>query len=172
MSEQPQDPQADEYVGQTIGGYRVESLLGVGGMGRVYKAVAPDGSAGALELIKSALARDEIFRRRFLREARIAQQVKHPHLVPVLSTGEYEGVPYLAQRFVEGGSLERRLQERGRLAVDTAVRLCVEVARGLDALWAAGLVHRDVKPANILLDEHDTAHLTDFGLAKDRGGSV
>ncbi len=162
----------DRRIGTVVGGYRVIALLGMGGMGSVYEAIAPDGGRVALKLAKEDYARDEIFRRRFNREARIAQLVKHPHVVPVLDTGEHDGIPYLTERFVEGGSLDERLKQAGRLEVAAAVRVCRQVASGLEALWAAGMIHRDVKPANILLDSSDDAHITDFGLAKDSQGSV
>jgi serine/threonine-protein kinase len=150
----------------------IDGLLGVGGMGQVYSAHGDDGTRVALKLVKADYARDDIFRRRFNREARIAQTVEHPHVVPVLDTGEHDGIPYMAQKFVDGGSLEDRLKQNGPLDLPTAVRLCTEVASGLEALWAAGMVHRDVKPANILLDETGTAYITDFGLAKDSQGSI
>jgi serine/threonine-protein kinase len=92
--------------------------------------------------------------------------------VPVLDAGEHEGLPYLAQRLIHGGSLDDKLERDGVLETDVAVRICTEVASGLDALHESGLFHRDVKPANILLDEGGTAFITDFGLAKDTQGSL
>jgi serine/threonine-protein kinase len=168
----PEQPQADEHVGHSIGPYRVESLLGVGGMGRVYKAVNPEGDEVALKLVKADLASDEIFRRRFDREVRIARTVVHLHVVPVIDSGEHEGIPYMAQKYVGNGTLEDLVKREQSLDLDTAVKICNQVAAGLDALCAAGLVHRDVKPANILLDADGTAFITDFGLAKDSQGSV
>jgi serine/threonine protein kinase len=162
---------SDPLIGVTVGRYRIESLLEVGGMGRVYRALGPEGELVALKLVRSDLAEDSVFRKRFEREARIAQQVKNPHVVPVLDTGEHEGVPYLSQRFIEGGSLEQKLKREGRLDVPTTLELCTEVADGLDALFAGGMVHRDVKPANVLLDLDGTALITDFGLAKDNEGT-
>jgi serine/threonine protein kinase len=163
---EPGREQPDPLLGTTVGRYRIEAVLGVGGMGRVYRAVAPDGELVALKLVKSDLAQDSVFRRRFEREARIAQTVENPHVVPVLDTGEHEGVPYLSQRFIVGGSLEQKLEREGRLTIADALAICAQVADGLDALFAAGMVHRDVKPANVLLEE-GVAYITDFGLAKD-----
>jgi serine/threonine protein kinase len=163
----------DPWIGTKIDEYQVDDLLGEGGMGKVYTATAADGTRVALKLVKGDFARDDTFRRRFSREARIAQTVKHPNVVPVLATGEHEGHPYMAQRFIEGRSLDERLKQDGPLDVPTAIRISSDVAAGLEALWAAGMVHRDVKPANILLDAGDrTAYITDFGLAKDTQGSM
>jgi serine/threonine protein kinase len=171
MSEEAQGGEPDPLIGATVGSYRVEELLGVGGMGRVYRAVDSDGQPVALKLVRGDIAEDSIFRLRFEREARIAQQVKNPHVVPVLETGEHEGVPYLSQRFIEGGNLEEKLKREGKLDVPTTLLMCAQVADGLDALFAAGMVHRDVKPANVLLDLDGTALITDFGLAKDNEGT-
>jgi serine/threonine protein kinase len=162
----------DPRVGTQIDGYRIEGVLGEGGMGKVYSATAPDGGRVALKVVKDDYARDETFRRRFSREARIAQTVKHPNVVPVVATGEFHGVPYLAARLIEGRSLEEALKQEGPLDLDTAVRMCADVAAGLEALWAAGMVHRDVKPGNILLDTEGRGYITDFGLAKDTQGSL
>jgi serine/threonine protein kinase len=166
------EPPTENLEGQSIGPWRIQAPLAVGGMGRVYKAQGPGGEAVALKLIKPELARDLIFRKRFDREARIAERVKHPHLVPVLDAGEHGGVPYLAQQFIGGGSLAEKIEKDGPLDLDTLVRVCREVAGGLDALHEHALFHRDVKPANILLDEGGVAYLTDFGLAKDTQGSL
>jgi serine/threonine-protein kinase len=162
----------DPLLQTRVGEYLVERLLGEGGMGKVYFATAPDGTRVALKLVKEDYARDETFRRRFFREARIAQTVKHPNVVPVLATGEHQGRPYMAQRFIEGPALDEKLKQQGSLDFVTALRICGDVAAGLEALWAAGMVHRDVKPANILLDESGQAYITDFGLAKDTQGSL
>jgi serine/threonine protein kinase len=171
MSDGAQGGEPDPLIGKSVGSYQVQELLGIGGMGRVYRAVGADGTLVALKLVRSDIAEDSIFRKRFEREARIAQQVKNPHVVPVLDTGEHEGIPYLSQRFVEGGSLEQKLEQEGRLDVSTTLELCAQVADGLDALFAGGMVHRDVKPANVLLDMQGTALITDFGLAKDSQGT-
>jgi serine/threonine protein kinase len=168
---------SDPRIGSQIGEYSVDAVIGEGGMGKVYTATGPDGGKVALKLVKDDYARDETFRRRFYREARIAQTVQHPNVVPVLDTGEHEGLPYMAQRYIEGPggqgmSLDDKLKRDGPLDVQTAVQICTDVAAGLEALWAAGMVHRDVKPANILLDESGRAYITDFGLAKDTQGSL
>jgi serine/threonine protein kinase len=172
MSYTTRDRSPESRIGSKVGQYRIESVLGVGGMGIVYRATGPDNKPVAVKLIKEDFARDETFRRRFSREARIAQTVGNPHVVPVLDTGEHDGLPYLAALFIEGGSLERKLKREGRLDVPTAVRICAQVADGLKALWEAGMVHRDIKPGNILLDFADNAYITDFGLVKDSRGTA
>jgi serine/threonine protein kinase len=146
-------------------------MIAQGGMGRVYRASGPFGEEVALKLLKADLARDEVVRRRFDREARIAQRIVHGHVVPVLDVGEHEGTPYLAQAFVRGGSLADKIEKLGQLTIPDALTMCVEVGGGLNAIHEVGLVHRDVKPANILLDEQGVCYITDFGLAKDSQGS-
>ena len=162
----------ESQVGQSVGPYLIESVLGVGGMGHVYLATGPDGQSVALKVVKADLARDDTFRRRFDREARIAQQMRHPHVVPVLEKAEHDGLPYLVQRYISGGTLADVIEKRKTLDPGMAIEICDQVASGLDALHAQGLFHRDVKPANILLDEQGVAYITDFGLAKDSQGSL
>jgi len=153
--------------GDVVGGYRIRSFIAPGGMGSVYRATGPRGEDVALKMIKDSIARDATVRRRFAREARIAQRVDHPHVVPVLDVGDHEGVPYLAQCYLRGGTIGEKVEREGPLAPAFAVRVCEQVASGLDALHDGGMIHRDVKPANILLDDRGDAHITDFGLAKD-----
>lgn len=164
---------ATEYKpGEAVGPYRLEELIGEGGMGLVFRASTHAGETVALKLVKADLARDSVFRRRFEREAQTAARVEHPNVVPVLDTGEQDGIPYMAQRFIAGGSLEDRLKRDGPLPLAFVLDVCTQVAEGLDAMHAEGLIHRDVKPGNILLDEEETAYITDFGLMKDRDASV
>jgi serine/threonine protein kinase len=171
MTEYSNGPETDDRVPGRIGSYEIDHLLGEGGMGKVYRAHDAAGGAVALKVVKDDFARDPVFRRRFQREASIASKVRHANVVPVLSTGEDDGVPYMAQRYVEGISLDNKLRRDGPLMVADAVRMCMDVAAGLEALWLEDMVHRDVKPGNILLD-CDRAYITDFGLAKDNQGSV
>ena len=170
LDDQP-DGEPDPLIGTTVGGHHIESLLGVGGMGRVYTAVGDNGEDVALKLIREDLGKDEVFRRRFEREARVSQRITNPHVVPILDSGEHDGVPYLVQRLIRGGSLEQMLDREVRLELAVALRICGDVADGLDALFAGGLVHRDVKPGNVLLESDGRALITDFGLAKDSDGT-
>jgi serine/threonine-protein kinase len=163
---------AEPQPGDHVGPYRIESMLGEGGMGRVYRATGPDGEVIALKVVKAELAKDEVFRRRFEREAGTAARVSHSNVVPVVDTGEHDGIPYMAQKFITGGSLEDKIKREGRLSLADTVDICTQVADGLDALHAEGLIHRDVKPGNILLDGEGKAYITDFGLMKDREASV
>ncbi len=125
-------------TGDVVGAWTLGDQLGEGGMGRVFRATNPLGKEAAVKIVKADLARDTVFRRRFDREASIARRVDHPHVVPVIDKGEHEGIPYLAQVFVPGGSLEARIQARGKLPLDEAVRICTAVASGLDALHEQG----------------------------------
>jgi serine/threonine-protein kinase len=142
-------------------------------MGLVFRAVRePDGQVVALKVLRFQLSADETYRRRFVHEARAAQAVRHKHLVPILGAGEAEGRSYLAVGFVDGRTLEARLRTDGPLPVPDLVHVIAHVAAGLDALHQAGIVHRDVKPSNVLLDANGDAALTDFGLAKGRAYTV
>lgn len=136
-------------------------------MARVFLARhQSDGAVVALKLLKVDLTGNDVYRHRFRHEARSAARVRHQNLVAIVDAGELDGRPYIASTFVEGETLERRVAEQGPLALGDVVRLASEVAAGLDALHAAGIVHRDVKASNILLDATGKAMLTDFGLAR------
>jgi Protein kinase domain len=155
-------------VGETFAGYTIESLLGRGGMGAVYLATHQRlGRKVALKVIAPGLADDEDFRARFLRESQLVASLDHPNVIPIYDADQSDGVLYLAMRYVNGPSLRDRIRAEGRLAPEAALRIAEQIGGALDAAHAAGLVHRDVKPANILLAEPgDHAYLCDFGLAK------
>jgi serine/threonine-protein kinase len=153
--------------GDVIGRFVLAERLGEGGVGVVYRASdADDGGIVALKLLKAELSADAGFVNRFEREARIARTVQHRHLVPVVDAGQAGGVYYLAARFYPHGSLDDRLREGGPLPVDRILRLAAGVGQALDTLHQMGIVHRDVKPANVMLEEAGDGALTDFGLAK------
>jgi serine/threonine protein kinase len=159
--------------GAEFAGFRIERTLGHGGMGIVYLARETRlGRDVALKVIRTELAEDERFRARFREETRTAASIEHPRVVTVFGAGEREGLLFVSMRYVPGRDLGRLTAARGPLPADEAASLIAEVADGLDAVHAAGLVHRDVKPANVLVgepgpaDDGPAAFLTDFGLAK------
>jgi DNA-binding beta-propeller fold protein YncE len=161
-------------VGTQFAGYRIEGVVGRGGMGVVYRAteLALDRPV-ALKLIAPELAGDESFRERFLRESRIAASIDHAGILPVYAAGEADGELYLATRFVPGTDL-RSLIDDGPLPGQRAIGLVGQVADALDAAHERGLVHRDVKPGNVLVDPADHCYLCDFGLTTQRvdGGTT
>ena len=155
-------------TGHSLGYYHLLAELGGGGMATVYRAYdTRTGRLVALKLLLPHLWHDREFVERFRREARNAAALRHPNIVPVYESGIVEGYPYLAMAYVEGGSLaERLLWQRGPLPLDRAADVLTQVAAALDYAHAQGLVHRDVKPSNVLLARDGQALLTDFGIAK------
>jgi Protein kinase domain len=161
---------ATGLVGATIAGYRIEDVAGRGGMGVVYRAwdSALERSV-ALKVIAPEYSRDAKYRKRFVREALATARLDHPNVIPIYDTGEDDdGQLYIAMRFVDGEDLGSLLHQSGALAPGLAAELVAQAASALDAAHACGLVHRDVKPANVLIARGGRPHvyLTDFGLAK------
>src|SRR3954470_1419533 len=152
--------------GTVLAGCRVEAVVARGGMGVVYRATELRlGRAVALKLIASDRAADPTFRERFEREARMTAAIEHPNVVPLYAAGEEDGHLYLVMRFVDGTDLHKLLRSEGRLEPARAARIVAQVGDALDAAHAAGLVHRDVKPGNVLLaGEH--VYLSDFGITR------
>jgi serine/threonine-protein kinase len=160
-------------VGDLVGGYRLQAALGEGAMGSVFRAErTPDGVAVAVKVLKAALANDDVYRQRFVHEARAAQAVTHPALVPVIDAGEDAGHHYLVMAYWSGRTLKQRIEADGPLSASALVEVMSPIGAGLDALHESGLVHRDVKPSNILLDDRGAAALTDFGIARGRAYTV
>ena len=157
-------------------GYRLEAVIGLGGMGVVYRAVDVRlKRTVALKLMAPDLALDERFRERFAREAELAMSLEHPNVIPIHDAGKVEDRLFLAMRLVQGGTLGSCLRDARALDPERAVAIARQVANALDAAHAKGLVHRDVKPSNVLLDERDHVYLADFGLTRrlaEPGGRV
>ncbi len=158
-----------ERLSSTVlsGRYRLESKLGSGGMSTVYLATDEvlDRQV-AIKLLHREISEEADQLERFRREARAAARLSHPNLVGVIDAGEDDGRPYIVFEYIEGRTLKRRIQEEGRLPVDEAVAYAIEIGRGLTAAHARKLVHRDVKPQNVLIDPDGRAKVTDFGIAR------
>jgi serine/threonine-protein kinase len=166
----------DLATGTIFAGYQIDGIAGEGGMGRVYRAteIALQRPV-ALKLIAEAFAGDRKFRERFQRESMLAASIDHPNVIPVYEAGEVDGELYIAMRFVDGTDLLHAVGREGALPPERAVRIITQVAAALDAAHRRGLVHRDVKPGNVLLtgegvEEH--VYLTDFGLVKTLEGDA
>src|SRR5580765_5080431 len=160
---------AEISLGSTLAGFRVERLLGRGAMGAVY--LTEDVHLRrkvALKVLVPELSNDERFRRRFLLESQLAASLEHPHIVPIYAAGEQDDVIFLAMKYVEGYDLRALIETSERVEDERTMRLLGQVADALDTAHGLGLVHRDVKPANILVaaGEDDHAYLCDFGLAR------
>ena len=162
----------DRIVGTDVAGYTVESVLGSGAMGVVYVARqrSPERRV-ALKLITPAFANDEVFRRRFLREATAAAAIEHPHILPVYAAGESNGILFMAMRLIDGRDLREILRGSRELSLERVERIVGQIGGALDAAHARGLVHRDVKPGNVLVTEQpdgedaDFCYLMDFGVS-------
>jgi streptogramin lyase len=161
---------SDPRIGTELAGYRVEALLGRGGMGVVYRAhdLALDRPV-ALKILAPELSENTGFRDRFLRESRLAASLDHGSIVPIYDAGEAAGELYIAMRYVEGSDLRALLHAEGALEPARALGVVQQVADALDAAHERGLVHRDVKPSNVLIDARGHCYLADFGLSRRLG---
>jgi serine/threonine-protein kinase len=161
----------DRFIGREIAGYRIEELLGRGGMGIVYRAEHVRlGRRVAFKVVAPEISNDPRFRERFLRESRTAGSIDHPNVVPIYDAGEADGVLYMAMRLVDGTDLASLIEREGRLEPARVGSLIAQIAAALDTAHEAGLVHRDVKPSNVLIPSgggrREHAYLGDFGLTK------
>jgi serine/threonine protein kinase len=164
-------------AGARVGGYVLEEQIGCGGMAVVFRAADENlGRPVALKILAPALATDAAFRQRFIRESRAAAAVDDPHIIPLYGAGESDGVLFIAMRYVHGGDVRSLLARDGALDAEQVAAIVAPVASALDAAHAAGLIHRDVKPANMLLDVRpgrpDHVYLADFGLSKAAAAST
>src|SRR6201990_3342596 len=159
------DAQASR-VGSMFGPYHLKRLLGRGGMGEVYEAehTVKEWTV-AVKLMSDTFSKDPVFRERMKREARIAGRLQEPHVVPIHDYGEIDGQMYMEMRLIEGTDLDSVLKRYGPLTPPRAVAIITQIAAALDAAHAAGVMHRDVKPPNILVTREDFAYLVDFGIA-------
>jgi serine/threonine protein kinase len=159
-------------VGHEFAGYLLKSIIGRGAMSVVYEADHPRlGNGIALKVLAAEVAADDIFRRRFLDESRIAASMNHPHVIPIYDVGESDGLLYIAMHRVSRGDLRQRIAKSGTLPPQTAVSLLSQATRALDAAHRLGLVHRDVKPENLLIEGDDDGgsehlYLADFGISR------
>jgi serine/threonine-protein kinase len=161
---------ADARIGSELAGYRIEELIGRGGMGVVYRACR-DGRTVALKLLAPEFVANPGFRARFEHESRLAAIVDHPNIVPFYEAGDADGHMFISMGYVDGTDLRALLRSSGRLEPARAVTIVEQIADALDAAHARGLVHRDVKPGNVLVGA-TSAYLTDFGLTKDTAAPV
>src|SRR4051794_21320711 len=155
-------------VGTELDGrYRLEALIGAGGMSTVYRAVDRTLEREvAIKLMHREIATDSDQLERFRREARAVAQLSHPHIVGVIDAGEDAGRPYIVFEYVHGETLKDRIRRCGRLPIDESLAYAIEISRALGAAHAALIVHRDVKPQNVLIDPEGSAKVTDFGIAR------
>src|SRR5262245_12738781 len=158
----------EKLLGQQLGPYRIEEILGRGGMAVFYRAGGAEGQAVALKVLFPPPEAEAELRQRFEREARTAARLRHPGIVPVLEAGQAEGCAYLAMPFIEGQTLAAHLAQQLPQGLDeaTAADIAWQIADALDYAHRQGVVHRDVKPSNILLTPEGRAVLTDFGVAQ------
>ena len=158
-------------AGQVLGRFRIDGLLTEGGLERAYRATADDGTLVVVKVPRFETDIQADLMRRFTRQAQTASRVAHPRVVAVYESGQLDGgVPYVVEEYVDGGSLKDLMAQR-RIDVGTAVKICADVAEGLDALHAARIIHRSLTPACVLLDGELRAKVGGFALAKDRDAS-
>ena len=155
-----------------LGRYRVEDMLGSGGMALVYRARDEElDRPVAIKVLADNLAADDAFRKRFVREARLAAQLAHKNVAQVYDSGEADGRPYIVMEYVEGETFAELLARRGRIPPAEAIQLALQVCAGLEHAHRAGLVHRDIKPQNLLISGDGTVKIVDFGIARSSHGT-
>ncbi len=156
-----------DLVGHQLGQYQLIEQIGKGGMATVYRArQASIGRDVAIKILPSTLMHDDTFLARFYREAEVIARLQHPHILPVYDFGEYEGMPYIVMALLSGGTLADRIHSEGPIDLTEVGRIVAQVSSALDFAHSKGIIHRDFKPSNVLLDEQGNTYLADFGLAK------
>jgi serine/threonine protein kinase len=156
-----------DLIGRTLGTYKIIDEIGHGGMANVYRATQPSiGREVAIKVLPPHFLQDRTFVRRFTREVQVIARLQHPHILPVYDFGEQDGLPYIVMAYMPGGTLADHIRKVGALPLAEVARLVEQIADGLDHAHQKGIVHRDFKPSNVLLDEHGNVYLADFGIAK------
>lgn len=159
-------PETDPLIGADLGQYHVIEMLGKGGMATVYKATQSTiNRTVAIKVLPRSFMHDDTFMLRFQREAELVARLEHFHILPIYDYGEYDGMPYIVMRYLDGGTLQDRIRQ-GPLTSEETIRVVRQVADALDYAHTYNVIHRDIKPSNIMLDRAGNAYLTDFGIAK------
>jgi len=167
--EQPKD----ELIGKNLGQFEILQEIGRGGMATVYKSRQQSmNRIVAVKVLPQHLLHDPGFYERFEREVEVISTLEHPHILPIYDYGQSDGVPYIAMRFLGGGSLEDQIRRQGPVMVDDLERPLRQIAQALDYAHKQGIIHRDLKPGNIMLDEGGNAYLSDFGIARVMGSEM
>ncbi|HLY29144.1 MAG TPA: serine/threonine-protein kinase [Aggregatilineales bacterium] len=163
----------DTIVGQNLGQYHIIEEIAQGGMSTVYRATQTSiGRDVAVKVLPQALLHDTKFLERFNREVDVVAHLQHPHILPVYDFGDFQGIPYVVMAYLRGGTLGDYIQKQGPLPLDELLRLVRQIVDALDYAHSKGIIHRDFKPSNVLLDEQRNTYLADFGLAKIMEGST
>ncbi len=163
---------SDPFVGKKLGNYEIVKLIGKGGMAGVYQALQPSmNRTVAIKVMADQLVADDSFIQRFKNEAQLIAHLEHAHILPVYDFGEQEGILYIVMRYLDAGTLDDRIGEKG-MKIKEAVNLFGQLASALDYAHSKGVVHRDLKPSNVLIDKQNNAFLSDFGIAKSLEGST
>jgi len=174
MSEQNSQPKKDELIGKTLGQFEILEEIGRGGMATVYRARQTSiNRVVAVKILPRHLLHDPGFFERFEREVDVIAHLEHPHILPIYDYGEAEGIPYIAMRYLAGGSMAQLIRRTsGAMPLDQLERPFVQVAQALDYAHQQGIIHRDLKPGNIMMDESGNAYLSDFGIARVLGSNL
>jgi serine/threonine protein kinase len=172
MSDDSQNLPADELIGKVLGQYTILEEAGRGGMATVYLAKQASMSRNvAIKVLPPHFLHDPSFLERFKREVEVISQLEHPHILPIYEFGEADGMPYIAMRYLGGGSMAQMIR-RGVPDLDDLIRPLRQISQALDYAHLQGIIHRDLKPGNIMLDEGGNAYLSDFGIARVMGSDL